>query len=159
MAGWDDSIVAWTRRQDHPVTVTEISEHFGIRHSEALRRVIRLVDRGRLIDLGGYLKAPPTKRQAPDQAPPKQARIWKVAHMLSLRGRWESRECALLAEASHEYTKMYMRWLERQGHISVLRRPGRSNLYRVDPDAPPETEAPIWVWRGQKARLNKGRKS
>jgi hypothetical protein len=109
----------------------------------ALRKVIHAVDEGRLIDLGGYLKAAPTKWESREEAPEIQQRIWRAAVALTRKSpRWEHKECALLANASPAYTAEYLKYLKMQKYVTAQQRPGKTTLYTVRHDAP--GPAPIY---------------
>ena len=144
-------------RKHGPCSVSQIAERTGEAHGTTLGRVIKLIDAGKLIDLGGgQLKAAPTKwERDPDEAPPVQERVWKTCCMLSLRGLFERSKVALLAEAGTGYVADYLRWLQKQGFVIVHHRPGKTNLYRVHPDAPGELDAPVWVNRANRALRRK----
>lgn len=155
-------IVYWVRRRDRAVELSEIAARFGFTTGEAITRVNRLVEAGELIDHGGnqITAAPRVWDREPSEAPPKQKRIWTVVVYTDRKGAWTAATIARVAEASLDYVKEYLSWLAKQGFVRITRRPGKSNIYRLHPDAPPAGKAPAWVnRRNRKLRARKGRKA
>lgn len=146
---WPKDIPYWVRARRRPVSVAEIAAAFGRSHEQAVTQVIRLVEAGELVDCGGdRITAAPRKwEREPGQAPPTQRRIWKVAVYADRKGSWTAATIASLAEASLLYVKDYLAWLAAQGLVRITRRPGKPNIYRLHPDAPPAEKAPAWVNR------------
>ena len=80
-------------------------------------------------------------RAKPHHTHDKQMRIWAVIRSMSLVGPVSSVvEVARLAEASADYTKRYIRFLVKSGHLEKT-----AKGYRPDLEAP--LEAPRWTRR------------
>ncbi len=159
---WPQEIPYWVRARKRPVALNEIAQKFGRTLGEAITAVNRLVEAGELIDHGGnQITAAPRKwDREPSEAPSKQKRIWTVVVYTDRKGAWTAATIARVAEASLDYVRDYLAWLAKQGHLRITRRPGKSNIYRLHPDAPPAGKAPAWVnRRNRKLRARKGRKA
>jgi hypothetical protein len=74
----------------------------------------------------------------------KQAKLWHAMQIKSETGAFRAREVALLAGASVDYAKRYIRFLF---DLGALDRPGEG-LYQV-PGHRRHTEAPHWSRRGE----------
>ena len=133
-------IVYWVRARKRAVTLAEISAEFEISTGKVITTVNRLVEQGELLDHGGdrITAAPPKHDREPRQAPPVQARLWKAASYLDLKGPWMIRTVASLAEANLDYARDYVHWLAEQGHLKkIVRSSNKAYRYRLHPDAPP----------------------
>lgn len=153
-------IQRWTRKQGRPVTISEIAEHLKLTHAVALSKVVKLVEAGELVDLGGdQITVPPPKRdQPPEEAPPMQAKIWTAICNRDLKGgAWTAKDIARIAEASLNYTQYYLAWLRKQGHLTAHRKPPAPYRHRLHPDAPPISEPPIW-WNKRNRAIRRRQK-